>query len=369
MTLMYRGQINDQHFFERMKRYGLNVIEASRELRAAAELPGVQDMVRFVVKEGFSPELIEDLTQGEPVPERFVTELERRGLSSFWAEVYWRTHYDEMSRGDAEEAFHRLNPTALEHKTATLERLGFTKDQIVFDEEFLTRIYKLNDIFPGLRPRMLMLSYKPIARIDVRRLEDFDFLPDEELEFRNQEIGYSPEDSKLLSTWVRINNTLKDVIPQLRRVEINFDQAMALLVEAGATVELATKIINRKKPAIKKERVAKEKDITKVQFEDGFEFGMLDRDEYKDGLLGLNYDEDEAEYLISLTEFKMDMKVKKKKATEKNLTKSDILTQFELKLINESDTEEKLVSIGFDETEAKELIEIRKTKLERKSKK
>jgi hypothetical protein len=252
-----RGNIPEPHFKDQMLRHGISEENQERVLFASKFFPGAADLVTFVVKEGFTPELIADLTKGEPTPQRFIDKMIELGSDKETADLYWITHYDPLGRQEFEEMFHRLNSQQLEFKEKDIASLGLDKDSIKFELEDLKRMFRIKDIYPGLRDRLALLSFKPISRIDVRRLEDFDIVDDSELEFMNREIGYSPNSASQLAIWTRINNTLKDIKPLLQSQRISFDDAERLLIEEGATPEAAKKLINRRVKITKKLRASK----------------------------------------------------------------------------------------------------------------
>ena len=321
LTLRHRGLIEDKDFFDMMKKQGYSDFRATQLFEVSKQLPSIQDQVKFVVKEGYSPELIADLTKGEPMPVKFGQQMKRIGVEQGADLLYWSTHYDPLGRGEFEEMFHRLNPTSLKFKQETLKKLGLKAEDVSFDLAFLKRMYRIKDVYPGLRDRLAVMSYKPITRIDVRRLEDFGFLTKEELVFRNTEIGYSPEDAELLARWTLINNALIDIRPALRRLEMSFEEAQAELIKIGATPQDALRIIERIKPTVKKARVATERDLTKGEYIKAYKKEMITRSDAASKLLALNYDKDEAEFLLDLADLEIEVASKKKaEAEEKKKT-------------------------------------------------
>lgn len=257
VSMVRRGKLSEAEFYERMARYAFNKEEADRVLFGAKFFPGAADLVTFVVKEGFTPEVISDLTQGEPTPEKFIDEMEKLGADKQTADLYWITHYDPLGRTEFEEMYHRLNDDQLKYKESDIKKLGLDKASIKFNLDDLKRMYRIKDIYPGLRDRMALLSFRPISRVDVRRLEDFDLIDEAELEFMNREIGYSPESSKQLAVWTRVSNTLKDLMPLLKSGGILPKDAEKILIEEGMTPEGAKKLINRRAKVTQKLRALK----------------------------------------------------------------------------------------------------------------
>jgi len=296
-----RGTMTPEQFKDQLLRHGISEENQERALFAAKFFPGAADLVNFVVKEGFTPELIEDLTKGEPTPEKFIEEMEKLGSDKETADLYWITHYDPLGRAEFEEMFHRLNDEQLVFKQADIEALGLNQESIKFNLDDLKRMYRIKDIYPGIRDRLALLSFKPISRIDVRRLEDFDIVDSEELEFMNREIGYSPNSASQLALWTRVNNALKDIIPMVKRSELSFEDAITMLVEEGATIEGATKLINRRVKVTKKLRAVKylnkARDEVLKRFINDPEVSV---DQTKVDLMDLDYTEEEADAEIAV---------------------------------------------------------------------
>lgn len=253
----FRNEIDQKTFLERMSRYGYNKDEAERELFSNKFFAGPSDLVRFMVKEAFQPELVADLIEGEPTPEKFIEEMQKHGADKDLADRYWTAHYEPMGRSDAEEAFHRLNPGQLKFKTEDISALKLDPKDIAFDFADLRRIYKLVDKYPGDRNKLAMLAYRPMTRIDIRRIDQIFDIPFEELVFLNQELGYSPTTARKLSTWTKAASLLQDIVPMLKAQEMSFDEAIKLLIAAGLPPDEARRQIQNKSAVVKKARAKK----------------------------------------------------------------------------------------------------------------
>jgi hypothetical protein len=295
-----RGEITEEVFYERMSRYAFNKEESDRTLFAAKFFPGAADLTRFVVKEAFSPEIVADLTKGEPVPEQFITEMIKLGATKEIAEWFWTAHYDPLGRRDFEEMFQRLHPDLLKFREEDMAELGLKAENVGVDQEFMKRMYRILDVYPGLRDRLLLIQYSKIPRIDIRRFEDFDILDDDELEFRNREDGRSPSDARKMVLFTKLSNRMKDLRVELRDRAISFEDAVAELVAIGAKPDAAERLINRVKPSLKKLRSQKLinkaiDDILKSVVNENISIEAA-----KVGLMNLGLDEAEADAEIGM---------------------------------------------------------------------
>lgn len=368
--LLFRGEIEETLWFDIMKMLGYEALNATRFLQSMKPLPSKSDQVRFVVKEGYTPETIKDLLleEGMEAPPEFVKQMHRLGFNTEDAQIEWRTHYDPLGRGEFEEMRQRLSAQQLKFKTADLTALGIKPEEVQFESADLLRMYKIRDVFPALRKRLELISFKPITRIDIRRLEDFGLLSVDELEFRNREAGYSPADAKFLAKWTNIANTFTDVKALLKQTAITKAEATQMLIEAGAEADDAERLILRILPVIKKEKAAANRDLSLTTLEDAYNFKLITRAQFTQTMLVYGFDATETELYIRTAEMKAALSLKKQLSAEKNLTPSQILKSYEIGERSKSAATTGLVSIGYDKAEAEELIKQVDIKLSAKKK-
>lgn len=362
ILLWYHKEIDDITFYERMARYGYDKLESDREIKAAEFFPSVNDNIRLAVREADRDDIAKLFGTDDEFNKLPIAEFFKSGITEEQLKRYWRAHWELPSTQQVFEMLHRLSPQQIPFKKEDLKAIGITEDDAVTNLQTVQTYLKTADVMKYWRPRLSMISYNPITRIDIRRFEDFGIIDDEQLEFLNREIGYSPASAKLLSLWTRLANALNDIVPLLKDGSLSYDEATKLLVAEGASLETAKKLIDRKKHFIKSAKLKPEKDLMKQDIREAYEVGLLTRDEAKRQYKALNYDDDEAEFLLKLSDAKLGLTTKKTLSKEKNLTKVDILNSYKQRLTGRPDAKTQLQSIGYDSKEAETLLAIEDAK-------
>lgn len=316
LTLVYRKEIDKITYYERMARHGFSKDESDRMFLAAEFFPSVQDAIRFAVREADRDDIAELFETDEDFDKLPKEEFLKSRITDKQLKRYWRAHWDLPGVGQAFEMFHRLAPEQLEFKEQELADLKFSKEQVVTTLDTLNILLKTQDVMPFWRRRLPMIAYKPIGRIDVRRLEDFDIVDDEKLEFMNRESGFSPVSAKDLSLWTRLNNALKDLKPMVKTGQINFEDAVTALIEEGATPAVARKLIFRRVKTTKKLRAQKIVNKLIDEILKSVANENIESDDAKRALEGLNLTAEEADSEIKLAIVAQQGDIKGKKELE-----------------------------------------------------
>ncbi len=291
--LYFRGQIDKDEAKRRMKMLGWDDEEIEQIQAVWHAIPSVSDMVRFAVREVFTPEIVQKYGMLEDLPDDFIKNARLVGLNEEWAKAYWAAHWELPSIQLGFEMFHR---------------------KIITKEELVTLLRTL-DVMPFWREKLIQVAYQPLTRVDLRRIWELGLIDEQELLTRLEYLGYSPEDARLMLEYYK--------------VEKNF-------------AELAQK--------------AEGRELTKTEVLNAYKNKLLSFDEAKRRLVeDLYYSEDEAEYLLLLQDYKemQDYKEKKIKALIKRyvnevisyddlvveLNKLNLTAQEIDKVISEAETE------------------------------
>jgi len=225
--------------------YGDPAKKAILELRHL--LPGPSDLVRFGVREVFTPEIAEAFGQFEDFPEAFGEIMpylgfagpgEATGITAgpapgkTWAEAYWAAHWDLPSPSQGFEMLHRRVKK---------------RDGTTFKAADLELLLRALDVMPFWRPLLTQISYNPITRVDLRRLHKGGILNPKQVKEGYQDLGYdeekagwlrdftvkyySPEDESELDDYTK--ETASQIRLGYRRHVITRQEALDKLVELG----------------------------------------------------------------------------------------------------------------------------------------
>lgn len=357
--LWLRGELDDIRFIFYCKVAGYSENEIANIMQAAKPLVPPSDIISFVVKEAYTPELVKDLIADEKTPERFIDELSRWGYGRQDAVDYWTAHYDPLGKAEFEEMLHRLHPEQLAVELANGSITQAQVAELAFDEPFLDRMYKLKDVYPALRPRLRHISYKTPTRIDIRRFEDFGIIDDNMLTFFNRALGYAPWVAELMTLYTKIANSLQDIKPLVQKGIFGEKEVKEALLKEGAPVETAVKLTNRMMRFAKAEKAAANRDLTLSYYKDAFMIDFRTRKELEPLIAALNYDADETKFVLDLWEAIKALEKTKEVVKAKGLTKADIIKRYKLdKGQNRAVRVKELIAFGYDDLEANYLLDI-----------
>lgn len=200
-------------------------------------LPSVSDLIRFSVREVWQPDVVSRFKYDEEFPPEFQFWMERQGLGwtppegdrppnqtedVSWPEAYWRAHWQVLSPQQAMVAVHRLRPKEPGSEESRIEGVpSFTQDD--FD-----RIMKVADFSPKMREWLRGLVFRPLTRVDVRRMGRIGVLEGEELTSAYQDLGYSRQDAERMTEFTDRQNFLTANRSAITRSSTQLREALEL---------------------------------------------------------------------------------------------------------------------------------------------
>jgi hypothetical protein len=161
-------------------------------------IPGAGDLVRFELREVFRPEMRKE--QLSPPPsEDFYKWMRYQGYDRYWADSYWAAHWELPSVSQAYEMFQRLRP-------------GRVPPEHVFTEKDLRDLLKRLDILPAYHDRLIRIAYRPISRVDIRRMYRLGVLTEDGVKQAFLDLGYSPEDAEAMTRFTVLYETPEEKV-------------------------------------------------------------------------------------------------------------------------------------------------------------
>ena len=217
--------------------------ENIQSFKAGTELrPAIQDIIRMAVREAFTPEIIEDFQLDAELPPRFLEEAEKLGMPKEFAERFWFAHWVLPSLGEGFRMFHRLrDPESPTH----------------FSLDDLKTLIKTQDISPFFRDRLVEIAFRPLTRVDIRRMFRDGTLDRDQVLSAYRDLGFGEETADLMTDW---------------------------------TVKAARQ---------------SQKDLTRTNIIKGYKRKMFTRAEALEGLERIGYDEDEAGFFVAMADFEI----------------------------------------------------------------
>lgn len=249
IVLWRREEITEEDLLSRLYKVGIPEDDTDLWVKFTETRPGVQDIIRFAVREVYSPQIAETygLFEGtEEVAETAKPDLKAAGIRPEDLGKYWAAHWDLPSVQMGFEMLHR--------GIITLE-----------DLQLLMRTL---DIMPYWRDKIIDISYNPLTRVDVRRMHKIGVLTNEEVLEAYKHIGYNDENAQRMLDFTMLYN------------------ADPIDVEKTGT--------------------DKERDLTKADILRGYGDGLFTEQEAGEALMMLGYSQDEVEYYFSRIAFELE---------------------------------------------------------------
>ncbi len=175
-----RGKLDEWVHDDWLGRSGFEQANIALQKALYEEIPGPTDLVRMGVREVFTPEIAERFGQFQDFPEMFGEWMARQGYTMEWARNYWGAHWDLPSSMQGFEMFHRD----------------------VISEGDLRLLLRALDVMPYWRDKLQQIAYNPLTRVDVRRMYSAGVIDEAKVERTYRDLGYTPENARLLRQWV-----------------------------------------------------------------------------------------------------------------------------------------------------------------------
>ncbi len=203
--------------------------------------PQVQDLIRFAVREVYSPEIVTKYGQMEDLPSKFIEEGKKAGLPEEQAKNFWAAHWELPGFREGAEMLHRG----------------------VINYDDLVILLRTLDVMPYWRDKLIKIAYSPYTRVDTRRMFGTGILTRDQVKTSYKDIGYDEEHAENLTKWTEITANPK-----------------------------------------KQEDALAEKDLTKADILEGYQRKYFTLSETIKYLNYLGYDQEEAAYYASKVEYK-----------------------------------------------------------------
>ncbi len=143
----------------------------------AYQIPPVADIITMAVREAFTPAIAARFGQYQDLPSEFVDWVGKKGLSKEWAERYWAAHWSLPSPQQGFEMLHRG----------------------VIGEADLNMLMRALDIMPFWRDKLIQIAYRPLSRVDVRRMFALGVLDVSGVRKAYTDIGYNEYNADLMT--------------------------------------------------------------------------------------------------------------------------------------------------------------------------
>lgn len=306
-----------------LRRTGIhqNYFDVYRTL--AYPIPPVNDLITMAVREAFTPEIASRFGQYEGLPKDYVTFAEMKGLTKEWAERYWAAHWSLPSVQQGFAMLHRG----------------------IINQADLNLLLRALDIMPFWRDKLIQLSFKPLTRVDVRRMHLLGTLDEGGVKRAYLDVGYNDRNASLMTDFtVRYNRrslagfTQRDAVTAYINRFIEAGQATSILRDIGTKSSEIPNIMRL--AGYKREWKSKDERIDAIG--NLYRKGKRDLGQTRSDLSQLGLASDYVTTLLQQWESKAEAD---KTAT---FTNAQTLKLFTMGLIDEARARNELQLLGFD---------------------
>lgn len=211
LSLMRRRKmISDSEYDQGMRRLGYLDRSETENLHTLTEsIPTLSDIIRLMVRDADDETIAQSFGTDSQFDQKFGGQLkewaEWQGIPEKFVKYAWRAHWSIPSPTQLYEMYHRLR---FDPKFGGPD--NFLKD--------VKSALVQQDILPFWIDKLLAVSFRPLARVDVRRAYDIGALDEKAVEKSYLDLGYSDDNAKVL----------KDFTIRLRNEKATADKAIKL---------------------------------------------------------------------------------------------------------------------------------------------
>lgn len=194
----------------------------------ALPIPPIADIITMAVREAFTPSIAAQFGQYEDYPSELTEWGKRKGLTEEWTQRYWAAHWSLPSPQQGFEMLHRG----------------------IIDNTTLNNLLRALDVMPFWRDKLTQIAFRPLTRVDVRRMYKEGVLDEKGVYDAYKQHGYSDDNAERMTEFT-IKQTLAslskftsgDIVKAFSKRMIDRGTATSLLRDIGIRSEDASYII------------------------------------------------------------------------------------------------------------------------------
>ncbi len=264
----------------------------------AYKIPGVQDIIRYVVKEAYSPEVYKAFGQDQEYPVIAEADAEKTGVRPDQLMKEWIAHWDLPSVGQGFEMLHRGEITP----------------------EELTKLLKAKDIMPFWRDKLTDISWSLPGRIEARMMALYGLIDKTKLMELLRKDGLAEEYVPLVADMNIVRGVRTDIQTRYAKKWINKEEVKAEIDKLDLTPPMPDRLYQWIVTNTTGDRTAKEKDLTEATIVKGVKKGIIPWADGVEKLMAGGLDEEEADLRLAV-----DIEVVEEEATAETTVRTDTI--------------------------------------------
>ena len=237
----WRNGDKDEEIISNLVQHGWIEKEAQGFLTAAKYYPSPAELVHWQAKEVFEKDMVEKYGLGAELGGVDREPFYKAGMDDDQIRNHWLAHWNHPAWNQTTEMMHRGE----------------------LEESELSDWFKLMEIPPFWREKMIATSYKPLTRVDVRRMHKIGVLDEAGLVRAYKDVGYNQEKAE-----------------KMRDFTIQYNQ------QVGEDPD---------------------RDLTRSMLEKGYRLGMLSPSEFDDYLKDMGFSEANSSFIRQIVDMDVSM--------------------------------------------------------------
>jgi len=296
-------------------------------------LPSPRDLVDWQAKEVFEPEMIAKYGLGDEFETLDLSLFAKVGVTEEQARNFWMAHWEHASWLQVVEMLRR----------------GQLKEEDIWDW------FRLVEIPPFWRQKLINISWEVPTRVDVRRFWDMRTIDEARLREIYAARGYHGKDLEDYVLWTKVYVDFPTLLARWKNGWISLEEVKEKLVGLGMPADRVDEMLQEKIQAEGAERTSAERSLTLTDIYKGVKQGRITRAEAVGLVMDLGYDEDEAG-------FKLDVNVPSDETAsaveQRQLAKADILAGLKADIITIEGARQMLLQLRYAAVDVEFLLKL-----------
>lgn len=315
VTARFRGVVSEAEYYEQMAFQGVARERAAIIYEASKWYPTPAILIEWLSKEVYEPDSIDRYGLLAEIDRVRRDTFYRAGMTDEQIESQWIAHWQHPPFTQITEMFRRdiLNDpvNGRSHAPGSAQ---WQAERAAAYEQFQDW-FRLVEIPPHWRERLIRMTYEPLTRVDIRRMVDFGLATDDDVVRNGLDRGYTLEDARLYNLFAKVSTHAPDVMAHWSKGWLTDTERDEQLLALGMAPEQVDSMVKQKVWNLARDmRVATERDLAVKDVIVLTGKGFMSWNDATAYLVRLGYDENEADLKlqteldkVSLTRFGADV--------------------------------------------------------------
>jgi len=241
-------------------------------------IPTADEQTHWLAREVYEPEMVTRYGLDDELPVYEETDFSKIGVSPEQMVNKWRAHWEHASWMQVVEMLHRD----------------------LLTEEDVWNWFRVVEIPPFWRQKLIDTAYTWPTRVDVRRWWDMRTIDKEELRRLYSGMGYRGVNLDNYVLWTKVYVAFPDLIARWKNGWIGPEDVRIELKALGMPADRVEEMIQANSKSVAGAQVEEGKTLTKTEIYKGVKTTAIERSEGIDLLMDLGYNLAQAEYLLDI---------------------------------------------------------------------